>query len=65
MRRLAELWSTLFPPEQRRLAQLLIERVVIGDGGMEILWHDAGWQSLAEELRPGIGAELAEQEVMA
>ncbi len=38
MRRLAELWSTLFPAEQRRLAQLLIERVVIGTGA----WRSSG-----------------------
>ena len=50
----------------RRLAQLLIERVLIGDDGLEILWRDAGWVELIEELRPGsIGAELAETEMTA
>ena len=29
------------------LAQLLIERVVIADGGLEIIWRDQGWQELA------------------
>lgn len=39
--------------------------VGIGDGGLEILWRDAGWVELIEELRPdGIGAELAEVEMM-
>jgi hypothetical protein len=47
--------------EQCRLAQLLIERVVIADGGLEIIWRDHGWQELAGELLPGtIGAELQE-----
>lgn len=48
---------------QCRLAQLLIERVVIADGGLEIIWRDQGWQELAGELMPGtIGAELQEME---
>ena len=64
MRQLAAVWPSLFPAEQRRLAQLLIERVLIGDDGLEILWRDAGWVELIEELRPGsIGAELAEVEM--
>ena len=64
MRQLAAVWPSLFPAEQRRLAQLLIERVLIGDDGLEILWRDAGWVELVEELLPGsIGAELAEVEM--
>ncbi len=66
MRQLAAVWPSLFPAEQRRLAQLLIERVQIGDNGLEILWRDAGWVELIDELRPGsIGAELAEVEMTA
>ncbi len=65
MRNLASLWRELFPVEQCRLAQLLIERAVIGEGGLEILWRDQGWQELAGELMPGtIGAELQEWEQM-
>lgn len=64
MRQLAAVWPSLFPAEQRRLAQLLIERVLIGDDGLEILWRDAGWVELIDELRPGsIGAELAAVEM--
>jgi site-specific DNA recombinase len=63
MRRLATMWRQLFPVEQCRLAQLLIERVVIADGGLEIVWRDQGWQELAGELMPGtLGAELQELE---
>jgi site-specific DNA recombinase len=66
MRQLAAVWPSLFPAEQRRLAQLLIERVLIGDDGLEILWRDAGWVELIEELHPGsIGTELAEVEMTA
>lgn len=57
MRNLASLWLELFPAEQCRLAQLLIERVEIADGGLEIIWRDQG----VGELLPGtIGAELQE-----
>lgn len=63
MRNLAGLWHQLFPAEQCRLAQLLIERVAIADGGLEIIWRDQGWQELAGELVPDtIGAELQEWE---
>jgi DNA invertase Pin-like site-specific DNA recombinase len=63
MRNLASLWRELFPAEQCRLAKLLIERVVVADGGLEIVWCDQGWQELAVELMPGtIGAELQELE---
>ena len=63
MRNLAGLWHQLFPAEQCRLAQLLIERMVIADGGLEIIWRDQGWQELAGELVPDtIGAELQEWE---
>ena len=63
MRNLASLWRELFPVEQCRIAQLLIERVLIADGELEIIWRDAGWEQLACELLPGtIGAELQELE---
>jgi hypothetical protein len=45
---------------------LLIERVVLGDAGLEIVWRDLGWQDLAMDLLPGtIGAELQELEAEA
>ncbi len=62
MRNLAGLWRELFPAEQCRLGQLLIERVVIADGGLETIWRDQGWQELAELLPGSIGAELQEME---
>lgn len=63
MRNLARLWRELFAAEQCRLAQLLIERVVVADGGLEIIWRDQGWQALAGELLHGtIGSELQDWE---
>ncbi len=53
MRNLASLWRELFPVEQFRLAQLLIERMVIADSALEIIWRDQGWQELAGELLAG------------
>ena len=59
------LWRQMFPVEQSRLATRLIERVVIAEDGLEIIWRDQGWQALAGELMPGtIGAELQELEQM-
>lgn len=40
----------LFPAEQCRLAQLLIERVVMADGGLDIIWRDQSWQELEEAV---------------
>ncbi|WP_265306229.1 hypothetical protein [Verminephrobacter eiseniae] len=42
---------------------MLIERVVLGDDGLEIIWHDYGWRELTASLLPDpIGAELQELE---
>ena len=66
MRNLAAMWPTLYTAEQRRLAQLLIDHVVLGDDGLEIVWRDLGWQELVGDLLPGtIGAELQELEAEA
>jgi len=63
MRNLARLWRELIPAEECRFAKLSIERVVVADGGLEIVWRDQGWQELAVELMPGtIGAGLQEPE---
>jgi DNA invertase Pin-like site-specific DNA recombinase len=63
---LGKVWAQLFPAEQQRIVQLLIERVILRDDGIEIRWREMGWQALAGEMRPGtIGAELIEQEQVA
>jgi len=60
---LGQVWAQLFPAEQQRIVQLLIERVILRDDGIEIRWREMGWQTLAGEMRPGtIGAELIELE---
>ena len=66
MRRLGEVWKQLFPEEQVRLVNLLIERVQLLSDGIDIVWREVGWKELAGELTPGsIGGELLEVEEMA
>lgn len=57
-----------FPEERRRIVQLLIERVTLGDAGIEITWLAAGWQTLVSLMQPcasGAGLlELEQQEAL-
>jgi site-specific DNA recombinase len=63
---LGKVWAQLFPAEQQRIVQLLVERVILQEEGIEIRWREMGWQTLAGEIRPGtIGAELIELESLA
>ena len=56
----AAVWQGLWA-EQKRIARLLIESVVVSADAVSIAWRDAGWAELAREMRPdGIGAELLE-----
>ncbi len=66
MRRLGDVWKQLFPEEQVRLVNLLIERVQLLSDGIDIVWREAGWKELAGELAPDtIGGEMLEMEAMA
>ncbi len=66
MRRLGDVWQQLFPEEQVRLMNLLIERVQLLSGGIDIVWREVGWKELAGELASDtIGGELLELEVAA
>jgi hypothetical protein len=50
MRRIADVWKQLFPAEQQRVAQLLIERVNFRDGSLDIHWREDGWIGLDPEI---------------
>lgn len=50
MRRIAEVWKQLFPAEQQRIAQLLIERVNFRDGSLDIHWREDGWIGLDPDI---------------
>ena len=68
MRRIADVWKQLFPAEQQRVAQLLIERVNFRDGSLDIHWREDGWIGLDPEIVAHPYVEEAKeyaQEVMA
>jgi len=66
MRRLGDVWKQLFPAEQVRLVNLLIERVQLLSDGIDIVWREVGWKELAGELvADSIGGELLEMEAVA
>ena len=47
----APLWNELFPAEQARIVQLLVERVEVGEGGLTIRLKTEGLTSLVRDLR--------------
>ena len=50
MQRISKVWEQLFPKEQQRITQLLIERVQLHDRGLDILWREDGWLGLGEDI---------------
>ncbi|MBF0461895.1 MAG: recombinase family protein [Magnetococcales bacterium] len=48
--RLDPVWEELFPLEQNRLLQLLVESVVVGNGGVDLQLRVTGLSALADEL---------------
>lgn len=66
--RLNDVWEQLFPAEQHRIANVVIERVDLVDTGQQqgikVRWREIGWKALIQEFTPdGIGAELVAVEV--
>ena len=63
LRQIGQVWNQLFPSERQRIVRLLIERVVVAEAGIEIIWRETAWHTLIDEMQPGtIGAELLEFE---
>jgi site-specific DNA recombinase len=50
LQRLDPIWNELFPAEQARVIQLLVERVDVGLEGVDIRLRTEGLTSLTEEL---------------
>jgi hypothetical protein len=50
LERLEPLWEELFPAEQARIIQLLVERVEIGPAGADVRLRVSGLASLASDL---------------
>jgi site-specific DNA recombinase len=48
----ATVWAELFPPEQARVVQLLVERVDLQEDAIEVRIRAEGPSSLIAELRP-------------
>jgi hypothetical protein len=64
--RLGETWDHLFPVEQHRLVNLMIERIDWVEGGLKITWRELGWKELLGEFAPNsIGAEMVDWEAVA
>jgi site-specific DNA recombinase len=51
LHRFDPLWEELFPAEQARIVQLLVERVDVGEGDIAIRLRTAGLTSFVQELR--------------
>jgi hypothetical protein len=51
LQRLDPLWDQLFPVEQARIVQLLVERVIVRLDGLEISLRVEGITSVIEDLR--------------
>jgi site-specific DNA recombinase len=51
LRRFDDIWSELFPAEQARIVQLLVERVAISESGADITLRAEGLASLIHDLR--------------
>ena len=67
MGRLNDVWDQLFPVEQHRIVNLMIERIdMVHAGelqGIKVKWRELGWDALIGEFAPrSIGAELLEAE---
>jgi site-specific DNA recombinase len=51
LEQLDPLWDELFPAEQARIVQLLVERVEVHEDGIEIRFRVDGLASLAEDFK--------------
>ena len=57
--KLDPLWDELFPAEQARIVQLLVERVQVDGAGLDITLRTGGLVSLASELQAEAGQQAA------
>jgi hypothetical protein len=57
--RFEELWNELFPAEQARIVQLLVERVDISEAGADIRLRIDGLTTVFNDLRNGREREAA------
>lgn len=55
----ATVWKELFPVEQARIVQLLVERIDVQEDALEVRIRGEGLVSLVGELRPKHGERKA------
>jgi site-specific DNA recombinase len=52
LRAIDPIWDVLFPEEQRRIAQLLVEEITVSTSGIDIRFRTNGIEQIVEELQP-------------
>jgi len=52
LRAIDPIWDVLFPEEQRRIAQLLVEEITVNTSGIDIRFRTNGMEQIVEELQP-------------
>lgn len=60
LQKLGSFWEHLFPAEQKRITQLLIERVVIKSHGVDIEYRASGLENIVHELQKTINKNAKE-----
>jgi hypothetical protein len=55
LRRFDDLWSELFPAEQARIVQLLVQRVDVSENGADITLKVQGLSSVLQDFRAAAG----------
>ena len=48
-------WDQLFPPEQNRIVQLLVERIIVSPNELQVKLHPNGVENLALDVVRGPG----------
>ena len=52
LQRLDPIWEVLIPDEQRRVLELLIEKIIVGKNQIKVQFRVDGIESLVNELSP-------------
>ncbi len=61
LQKLGSFWDGLFPAEQKRITQLLIERVVVKSHGIDIEYRASGLETVVHELQQTINSNIKER----
>ncbi len=52
LQRIGPVWDVLYPEEQRRVLELLIERIIVSQTNVEVRFRTNGIEQIVEELKP-------------